>query len=229
MISVVECYLEKARSQGCYPETKEAVVSRLAKTGLEGECVKIRGTHIVLRDVRRDTDDEDLFRWLNLEEWNYYDEPDVPFAGLSREEFEKRLEERRRRPGEPSPNSHSWQIDTGEGQHIGWVNFYHLDEQAKRVFVGICLPEEETWGRGYGTEALNLLIDYLFDEMDLEDVRAATWTGNKRMVRCAEKCGFREVARTPYQVEYSVRGEPLERIEFSISHEEWLVLRDGGS
>jgi RimJ/RimL family protein N-acetyltransferase len=65
--------------------------------------------------------------------------------------------------------------------------------------------------------------------MGLEEVRAATWTGNKRMMRCAEKCGFKEVARAPYDTEHSVRGEPLERIEFSISREEWLVLRDSGS
>jgi RimJ/RimL family protein N-acetyltransferase len=187
--------------------------------------VKILGTRIVLRDERRDTDDEDLFRWLNLEEWNYYDEPDKPFQGMSREEFDKRREEWRRRPGKRSP----WQIDTVEGQHIGWVNFYHMDEQVKRVSIGICLPEEKTWGRRYGTEAINLLIDCLFGEMELEEISAATWTGNKRMMRCAEKCGFREVARTPYQAEYSVRGEPLERIEFSISRREWLVLRNSGS
>ena len=191
--------------------------------------MKILGTRIVLRDGRRDTDDEDLFCWLNMEEWNYYDEPDKAFKGISREEFEKLLEERRRHSGKPSSNSHSWQIDTAEGQHIGWVNYYHLDEQAKRAYVGICLPEEKTWGKGYGTEALNLLIDYLFGEMDLEEIRAATWTGNKRMVRCAEKCGFREVARTPYEAEFSVRGEPLERIEFSISRRERLIPRDSGS
>jgi RimJ/RimL family protein N-acetyltransferase len=191
--------------------------------------VKILGKHLVLRDERRETDDEDLFRWLNREEWSYYDEPDVPFVRLSREEFERRLQERRRRPGGPSPNSHRWQVDTVEGEHIGSVSFYHLDKPAKRAYVGVSLPEERTWGRGYGTEALNLLVDYLFDEMDLEEVRAATWTGNKRMMRCAEKCGFVEVARSPYEAEYSVRGEPLERIEFSITRQEWLAIRDAGS
>jgi RimJ/RimL family protein N-acetyltransferase len=85
------------------------------------------------------------------------------------------------------------------------------------------------WGEGYGTEAARLLIEHLLGEMGLEEVRAATWTGNKRMVRCAEKCGFREIGRTPYPVEYSVRGEPLERIEFSISRQERLVQRDDGS
>lgn len=54
------------------------------------------------------------------------------------------------------------------------MNYYHLDEQAKQAYVGICLPEEETWGKECGTEALRLLMDHLFSEMALEEVRAAT-------------------------------------------------------
>lgn len=204
------------------------MVRRLVKKRLTGECVKILGMHIVLRDERRNTDDEDLFLWLNLEEWNYYDEPDKPFKGISREEFEKRLKERRRRPGKASPHSHNWQIDTVEGHYIGWVNYYHLDEQAKQAYVGICLPEEEMWGKGYGTEAVRLLVDHLFGEKRLKEVRIATWTGNKRMIRCAEKSGFKEIERTPHRAEYSVRGEPVERIEFSITHGEWLAQKGSG-
>jgi RimJ/RimL family protein N-acetyltransferase len=65
--------------------------------------------------------------------------------------------------------------------------------------------------------------------MELEEVRTATWTGSKRMIRCAEKSGFKEIERMPHRAEYSVRGEPLERIEFSISRAEWLAQRDGGA
>ena len=181
--------------------------------------MKLAGTRVVLRDKGRDSDEEDYFRWLNLEEWQYYDQPDKPFTGISREEFdEKRLEERRR---DPSPTSRGWHIDTTEGQHLGVVSYYDLDKQAKRAYVGICLPEEETWGKGYGTEAVRLLVDYLFDEIKLQEVRTATWTGNKRMVRCAENSGFTVAKRMPDQAGVSVRGEPLEKIEFSISREDW--------
>jgi RimJ/RimL family protein N-acetyltransferase len=100
-----------------------------------------------------------------------------------------------------------------------------MDEQAKLTYIGVCLPEEEMWGRGYGTEAVCLLLDHLFGGMGLKEVRATTWTGNRRMVRCAEKCGFKEITRSPYETEYSVRGEPLERIELSISREDWLVRK----
>ena len=129
--------------------------------------MRLPETRIVLRDERRDADDEDLFRWLNLEEWNYYDEPDRPFRGMSRGEFERQVEQRRCWSREPSSNSHRWQIDTAEGRHIGWVNYYHLDEQAKRAYVGICLPEEDVWGKGYGTEAVRLLVDHLFHKIEL--------------------------------------------------------------
>jgi RimJ/RimL family protein N-acetyltransferase len=185
--------------------------------------MRLAGTHIILRDKGRDSDDEDLFHWLNLEEWAYYDQPDKPFTGISREEFNERLKENRRRAREPSTNSHGWHIDTTEGQHIGWINYYHLDEQAKRVYLGICLPDEETWGKGHGTEAVCLLIDHLFEMMELQEIRIATWTGNKRMVRCAEKSGFTAVAKMPHRAAFSTRGEPLERIEFSISREDWLA------
>lgn len=185
--------------------------------------MNILGAHVVLRDDRRDTDDEDYFRWLNLEEWQYYDEPDQPFRGISREEFEQQLEQRRPHCQEPAPGTHTWQVDTVEGRHIGWVNYYQLDAQAKRAYVGICLPEEGTWNKGYGTEAVRLLIDHLFGEMALEEVRMATWAGNQRMIRCAEKSGLSETARMPHRAEYSVRGEPLERVEFGISRAEWLA------
>jgi hypothetical protein len=45
--------------------------------------VEIPGTHILLRNEKRDPDEEDLFRWLSLEEWSYYDEPDKPLSRSS--------------------------------------------------------------------------------------------------------------------------------------------------
>ena len=190
--------------------------------------MEIAGTRVVLREYRPETDDETFFRWYNLAEWQYYDEPDLPFEGLSREAYERRLEERRRPSEELDPSSRAWQIDTIEGRHIGFVNYYYLDPEAGRAHVGIGLPEEETWGQGYGTEALQILLGHLFGAMALEEVRTATWTGNARMKRVAAKCGFRETGRSVYEAEFSVRAEPLERVEYALSREEWLAQEDGG-
>lgn len=184
--------------------------------------MQIMGEKIVLRHEKHDGDIEDAFRWINLEEWQYYDEPDATFHPISRRAFE----EQRQRPKPSSRDSGRWEIDTREGEHVGWVSYYKLDEAARIVYVGLDLPEEHTWGLGYGTEALQLWIDYLFDSFDLIVVRAATWSGNLRMMRCAEKCGLKEMARLPHRADYSVRGERLERIEFAVSRSDWKEARE---
>ena len=188
---------------------------------------------VILREGPRDSDSDDFFRWFNLEEWKYYDQPDRPFKPISREKFDEMAEVNRERADKlaaersrPSPGRH---IDTVDGQHIGWVNCYDWDDEGKSVFIGICIPDEENWGKGYGTEAGSLFLNLLFDSYGLDTIRTATWTGNVRMVRCAQKAGFRNHQRMPHRNSTSIRGEPLERIEFSLSSDEWAELnRDGG-
>ena len=186
--------------------------------------MRMVGKRIVLRDEPKASDAEDYFRWRNLEEWEYYDEPWTPFGGkVSREEYERRRRKQQRRPRRPSVTSHRWEIDTLGGRHVGWVVYYCLDKEAKRAEIGVALPEEDAWGRGYGTEAVCLLVDHLFQAMGLAEVRAGTWTGNRRMMRVAAKCGFQEVARTPHEARFTVRGEPLVMARFTITRAEWLA------
>ena len=193
--------------------------------------MKIKGQRVILRDDHRDSDSDDFFRWLNIEEWKYYDQPDQPFQPISREEFDKRAKKNREKSDKRNKKDRptSWHIDTLDGQHIGWVNTYNWDQEEKSVFIGICIPEEGHWGKGHGTEAVSLFLNYLFDSFGLHTIQAATWTGNIRMVRCAQKAGFTNQKLIPHRSSISVRGEPLERIEFSLSSAEWYKTnRDGG-
>ncbi|MBZ0317432.1 MAG: GNAT family N-acetyltransferase [Anaerolineae bacterium] len=179
--------------------------------------MEIIGEQVVLRNEARASDRDDLFRWCNLEEWNYFDEPDQVFVPISREQFDllhplSQVD---------NPNPQRWQVDTLEGQHLGWVNYYQLDEQSSSVYVGIDLPEADTWGKGFGTESLRLWVDYLFRQLSLQTIYLKTWTGNHAMRRVAIKCGFQEVTRSPHRAEFSVRGERLEFIEYAVSRSEW--------
>ncbi|MEA3438745.1 MAG: GNAT family N-acetyltransferase [Chloroflexota bacterium] len=191
----------------------------------------IKGKRVIIQDDR-DSDPEDYFRWFNLEEWQYYDQPDKPFQPIGREQFDKRakknresFDERKEKKNRPNPGYH---IDTVDGQHLGWVSIYNWDQEEKSTFIGINIPEEENWGKGYGTEAVSLFLNFLFDSFDLNTIRTATWTGNKRMVRCAQKAGFANEKIMPHRSSISVRGEPLERIEFSFSRAEWFKKINGG-
>ncbi len=193
--------------------------------------MKIKGQRVLLTDDPHDSVSDYYFRWFNMEEWQYFDQPDRSFQPISREDFDKRAQKNREKSdkhkkenpegsssSKPSPG---WHIDTVNGQLIGWVNYYNWDEAEKSAFIGICIPEEEHWGKGYGTEAVSLFLKLLFDSFGLETIRTATWTGNERMVRCAGKVGFTNQKTLPHRSPVSVRGEPLERIEFTLTREEW--------
>lgn len=191
----------------------------------------LKGNQIILQDDR-DSDPEDYFRWFNLEEWQYYDRPDHTFQPITREQFEERAKKNRERfeesakdKSKPTPGFH---VDGIDGKHLGWVSIYNWDGDEQSTYIGISIPEEGNWGKGYGTEAVRLFVGYLFDSFDLALIRTATWTGNKRMVRCAQKVGFGNETITPHRSEISVRGEPLERIELSLSRTEWLKINHGG-
>jgi RimJ/RimL family protein N-acetyltransferase len=154
-----------------------------------------------------------------MEEWQYYDEPYQPFKSVDREEFEAKL----RQPSKITPGSHRWIIDSKEGRPLGWINYYNLDTEQGNAYIGIVLPEEDNWGKGYGTEAIKLLVAHLFESMNLIEIKTVTWSGNERMMRCAEKVGFRELHRKPHPAGVSIRGESLERVEFTISKSNLLV------
>jgi RimJ/RimL family protein N-acetyltransferase len=52
------------------------------------------------------------------------------------------------------------------------------------------IGEPEYWGSGYGTDALLLLVDYAFDELDIRKIWLGTMGLNARVMRQMEKVGF---------------------------------------
>ena len=45
-------------------------------------------------------------------------------------------------------------------------------------------------GRGYGTEAMELLCRFAFQEMNLHKLKVSVFAFNKAAIRCYEKSGF---------------------------------------
>ena len=177
--------------------------------------VKIQGRRLVLRDPRPE-DVEARVRWGTVEtEWQNWDAPwyggDIAppdHRGRARRRLRDEIEQPR-----PKPRTQLW-VERIGGPLLGWVNSYHHDESGRSIWVGINIAESAFWGQGLGTEPLLLWIDYLFDQLDLECVRLGKWSGNHRMVRCAEKCGFVSVHRTAGNRE--VRGKRYDGLEFEL-------------
>jgi RimJ/RimL family protein N-acetyltransferase len=104
-----------------------------------------------------------------------------------------------------------------DGTPIGTVNTYHVEGNPDRVAVGISICESRWWGDGLGAEAFRLWVEHVLEERDLARVYCETWSGNVRMIRLAERMGFREIRR---RVDVrSVWGKRWDALRFVIDRE----------
>lgn len=81
------------------------------------------------------------------------------------------------------------QIDDGL---VGFVQLALIDREERRAAVGILIGEKQIWGRGIGSTALRLLLDYAFTVQGLERVYAEIYGFNTRSFRLMERVGFQQ-------------------------------------
>ena len=79
---------------------------------------------------------------------------------------------------------------------IGTVSLTGIDYHNRRAGLGILVGERDYRGKGYGTEALRLILDYGFNGLGLHNISLWTVSYNRAAIRAYEKVGFRAVGRT---------------------------------
>ena len=63
--------------------------------------------------------------------------------------------------------------------------------------LGILIGDKRFWNRGYGTEAVRLLLGFGFLTLNLNNIRLTVHSFNERAIRCYEKCGFKRCGIWP--------------------------------
>ena len=153
---------------------------------VEGAVV-VRGRLIALR-TKRIEDAEDDYRWRVDPELAQLDA--TVTIRLSLDDFRARMAEELRYP---TAWVKRFAIETPEGVHIGNCMAYDLDTVTGEGEVGIMVGERAYWGKGYGTEALALLVEQCFAMIAIRRLYLHTLDWNDRARRAFAKIGFREV------------------------------------
>jgi len=91
------------------------------------------------------------------------------------------------------PTSHHFAVDTVGGKHIGNCSYYNVSETKGKAELGIMIGNRDYWNRGYGTDAVSTLVNYIFSQTNLSRIHLKTLKSNTRAQKCFQKCGF-----TPY-------------------------------
>lgn len=73
---------------------------------------------------------------------------------------------------------------------IGIISLIHIDYKNRNAECIIDIGEKQAWGKGYGTEAMKLLLNYGFLEMNLHRICLRVFSFNERAVQLYKKVGF---------------------------------------
>ena len=80
--------------------------------------------------------------------------------------------------------------DIGSNKPLGSVYIRDIDRTHNKAEYGIFIGEEDARGRGVGTAAARLMLDYCFSEEKLHRVFLRAFADNIKAIRSYEKAGF---------------------------------------
>ena len=93
--------------------------------------------------------------------------------------------------------------------------------------LGITIGEREHQGKGYGAEAIGLLLDYGFATLGLHRIGLSVYENNPRGIRCYEKCGFRREGARREARWWAGRWWTI--FDYAILDHEWQTLSPGNA
>lgn len=106
---------------------------------------------------------------------------------------------------------------------IGMTGLFSASNQHHNSWVAIGIGEREFWGKGYGSDAMNLILGFAFLELNLHRVNLITFSINPRAIRSYEKVGFvHEGVIRQAMNRYGKRGD---LVSMGILRDEWLARR----
>jgi RimJ/RimL family protein N-acetyltransferase len=73
---------------------------------------------------------------------------------------------------------------------IGSCAFSQVDGENGSAMYHITIGEKDTWGRGYGTETTQLMLDHAFGTLGLHRIALTVFEFNERAIRAYRRCGF---------------------------------------
>ena len=84
-------------------------------------------------------------------------------------------------------------IETLDGCLIGDMELDHICWSKRETELRIRIGEKEFWGRGLGSEAVSLVLNYIFQAKNFSRVYLRVYDFNQRAINCYLKNGFRPI------------------------------------
>ncbi|MCD2345474.1 GNAT family N-acetyltransferase [Clostridium guangxiense] len=124
-------------------------------------------------------------KYINDEEMMKYYEDEIPFP-VTLWEKEKLIKSK------GGIGEYNFAIEDRETRkYIGECNIQKVNLITRTALVGIMIGDREYWGQGYGTDAMRVLLKFIFQNMNMHKVKLRVFSFNERAIKSYEKCGFK--------------------------------------
>lgn len=181
-------------------------------TAVGPQPVVLQGPRVLLRPFKESDITEEYLSWLNDPEVARY--LDTGGSVATKESVQPYLRK----------FQHSAEflmlaiIERRAGRHIGNITVNWIHPIHRTAYVGIMVGRKECWGQGYGAEALQRVLEYLFCQRHLLKVNAVCVVDNARSLRLFKKLGFRVEATL--RMRLSVDGVARDKVRLSLFRDE---------
>jgi RimJ/RimL family protein N-acetyltransferase len=106
-----------------------------------------------------------------------------------------------------------------DGALIGGCALHDIHPVDRFAVLGIFVGEKGLWGRGYGTEATRLLVDYGLRTLNLNRIELTVFEYNERALRSYTKLGFVQEGRL--RAKRFKRGRYWDEIVMAVLAQDW--------
>ena len=83
-------------------------------------------------------------------------------------------------------------IDRNNGLCIGHVGLYNIDYRIRIAEFAIMIGDKSYWDKGIGSKISRNMINYGFDELNLNRISSTFLSDNYRSIKMCEKLGFKK-------------------------------------
>ena len=153
----------------------------------------LEGERVVVRALEK-SDMDRLHEFANDQEL-YLLADDEEFVPRSREQVEKMFADMDKNPEEVGP----FGIEA-DGKLIGTCGLHHFDKHSRVCAFGITISDREYLGKGYGRDAVRVLLEYAFVHRNMHKVWLTVYADNERAIRSYKALGFVEEGLQKQQV-----------------------------
>lgn len=178
------------------------------------KIVFLKGKRIILRPLNKEVDLEKCLIWTNDPEVTNFLSLLYPIDKIAEGEWFDKISK--------DKNNIVLAIETLDGKFIGTMGLHSINWVNRTATTGALIGEKRYWGKGYGTEAKMLILNYAFNQLNLRKIKSEVIAYNKRSLNYSLHCGYEIEGRKKQEIYKN--GQYWDLIQLGLFKNKWLKI-----